>query len=128
MLDIHLTDFYSDIGKIFIYLYNRFPRQDTLWLMDICGEDNIDEYGLHSKRYLACLNSVLFLQEEGFLRYSDMEKQDGFNHSVLTLKAFKLLTSPTKESGTPLIDCIRLAAQQGSSTLMEEFVKEALFS
>lgn len=125
MLDIHLTDFYNDAGRILAWLYNNFPRPVTVWMVDICGPDEQDEYGLHSNRYISCYGTMLWLKEEGFLRYGDVEKQDAFNHCVLTQRGFSLLSGITEQlDGQPApANAIRDAIKEGSSTMMEQTIR-----
>ena len=125
MLDIHLTDFYNDTGRILAWLYNNFPRPVSVWMIDICGPDDEDEYGLHSNRHLACYGTMLWLQEEGFLRYGDIEKQECFNHCVLTQRGFSLLSGIQAQIDGQLspADAIRLAIKDGSSNQMEQCIR-----
>lgn len=126
MLDIHITEFYNDTARILVSLYRNFPRQVSLYVEDISGPDTPDDYGLHSDRHMACFSTVLWLAEEGILRYGDIERQLAFNHCVLTLDAFRLLSGFDPDGGPPLVDEIRLALQEGSSDMTEGLVKQLL--
>lgn len=128
MLDLHITEFYNDTGRIFNRLYSSFPRLITIWLDEISGPDTVDEYGMHSDRHMACYSTMLWLQEEGYLRYSDIEKEDGFNHCCLTQKGYGLMSGIIleNETGYRPIDRIRAALKEKSSTLMEEAVTDIL--
>ncbi|WP_422381621.1 hypothetical protein [Marinicellulosiphila megalodicopiae] len=107
-------------------LHATFPREDTLWLDDICTEDETDEYGMHSKRYMSCFGTVLFLEKEGFIRYSTQDGFNGFNHCVLTLKGFQNLNKFTEDGQTTAITDIRKAIRSGSSDTIEQAVKPVL--
>ena len=124
MLDIHITEFYNDCGKIFQLLYGQFPRPISLWTQDICGPDNTDEFGMHSERYLAAYATVLWLKEEGYLRFDDVDKKDAFNHCCLTETGFQSLIGmqQTANQDARPIDHIRLAVHEQSSDLMEQAV------
>lgn len=128
MLDIHITEFYNDTARILAFLYRHFPRRASLYVEDISGPDTPDEYGLHSERHLACFSTVLFLAEEGLIRYGDIERQVAFNHCVLTLDAFRLLSGFDPEGGPSLVDEIRLALKEGSSDMTEGLVKSLLYA
>lgn len=91
MADIHIDDFCRDSALILLQLFNVFPRPQAVYVEDISGPDEPDEVGLHSKRYMACLGTMLWLAEEGFLRYENMIYQDGIDQAVLTRKTFILL-------------------------------------
>ncbi|GGX62834.1 hypothetical protein [Saccharospirillum salsuginis] len=126
MLDIHITEFYNDMGRILASLYRHFPRQISLYVEDISGPDTPDEYGLHSERHLACFSTFLWLAEEGLIRYGDVERQVAFNHCVLTLDAFRLLSGFDPDGGPKLIDELRLAIQEGSSDMTEDTLRRLL--
>jgi len=120
MLDIHITEFYNDMARILVTLYRHFPRQVSLYTEDISGPDTPDEYGLHSDRHMACFNTLLWLSEEGLMRYGDHERTLAVNHCVLTLDGFRLLNAiDPVEGGVSRVDELRLALQQGSSDMTE---------
>lgn len=127
MIDIHITEFYTDVAKILINLYRCFPRQVSMYVEDISGPDTPDEYGLHSERHLACFNTFLWLREESLIRFGDIERQTAFNHSVLTLDAFRWLSSfDAVEGGPKLIDELHLALKEGTSDDVEQLVRALL--
>ena len=61
---------------------------------DVAGIDTPDEYGLHSPTYTAGFFAMIWLGEEGFLRFTDTIHQDGVDQACLTSKAFLRLTAP----------------------------------
>ena len=75
MADIHIEEFYKDAAIALVQLYNAFPRRVNLFVEDIAGPDEPDEFGLHSKRHMACFGTLLWLAEEGLLRYVDTIRQ-----------------------------------------------------
>ncbi|MDO3722509.1 hypothetical protein QVZ43_12330 [Marinobacter sp. chi1] len=97
MADIHVEEFYKDVAIALVQLYGSFPRRVNVFVEDIAGPDEPDEFGLHSKRHMACFSALLWLQEEGLLRYVDTIRQDALDQAVLTQKAFVRLSSPTLE-------------------------------
>ncbi len=128
MLDIHITEFYTDIGKIFFRLYKQFPRQISLWVDEICGPDTPDDYGLHSDRYMACYSAFVWLKDEGYIRYGDVERQDAFNHCCLTEKGYALLAGIDEllQSESRSIDKIAQALKEKSSTQMESAITQLI--
>lgn len=127
MLDIHITEFYNDVAKILVTLYRAFPRQVSVYVEDISGLDTPDDYGLHSERHLACFNTFLWLKEEGLIRYSDIEQQTAFNHVVLTLDAFRWLSSfDAVEGGPKFVDELQIALRDGTSDDVERMIKTLL--
>jgi hypothetical protein len=98
-----------------------------MYVEDISGIDTPDEYGLHSDRHLACFNTFLWLKDEGLIRYSDIETQMAFNHCVLTLDAFRWLSSfDAIEGSAKFIDELHIALTQGTSNDVEQMVKSLL--
>ncbi len=101
MSDIHIDDFYKDAASILVLLYSHFPRKITLYVDDISGPDMPDEFGLHSPRYDACFQTMLWLASTGYLDYGQMVYQDALDQACLTHKAFLLLNSALSGSGEP---------------------------
>ncbi|MDV3503382.1 hypothetical protein [Marinobacter sp. M-5] len=94
MADIHVEEFYKDAAIALVQLYNAFPRRINLFVEDIAGPDEPDEFGLHSKRHMACFGALLWLEEEGLLRYVDTIRQEALDQAVLTRDAFVRLSMP----------------------------------
>lgn len=93
MNDIHIEEFYHDIGLILSKLYSSFPRRVVLYVEDICGPDIPDEFGLHTDRYLSCLGAMAWLKDEGYIDFTSLVKQEAIDQAVLTQKSFLILTS-----------------------------------
>ena len=105
--DIHIDDFYKDAARILSVLYQFFPRPYTVYVADISGHDEPDEYGLHSDRHNACFSTMIWLADAGWLRYVDVINKDAIDQAVLTNKALSLLTTRSairfqpEEANTP---------------------------
>lgn len=97
MADINIENFYRHIAKILHILYTHFPTRAALYVDEVAGVDEPDEYGLHSPTYTAGYFAMLWLADEGFLSYADTIRQDGIDQAFLTHKAFLILTQPTDE-------------------------------
>lgn len=93
MADLHIEDFYRDVGKIFLHLFATFPRKTVLYVEDISGPDQPDEFGLHHPRFQACFGAMVWLAEHGFLSFDDTIGQEALDQAVLTRRAFLLLTA-----------------------------------
>jgi hypothetical protein len=93
MTDLHIDDFYKDVAAIFLRLYSQFPRKQILFVDDICKGEEADEFGLPSPRHLSCFSAMIWLGEEGFLRYDTPIRQEALDQAVLTEKGFLLLSS-----------------------------------
>lgn len=115
MADLHIDDFYKDAALVLLQLYQVFPRKAAIYVEDISGPDEPDEYGLHSKRYMACLSAMLWLAEQGYLSFESTIRQEAIDQAVLTHKGFTLLSSrcelDTKQAEVPAA----LVAQSGSN-------------
>ena len=68
MLDIHIDDFCKDSALSLKILYDAFPCNSDLLVDQIIGPDELDDFGLHSRRHQACLATMLWLADEGLIR------------------------------------------------------------
>ena len=98
MSDIHIDDFYRDCALIFLRLYNIFPRKVILYVDDITGPDDPDEFGLHSDRFMAGFSTLCWLAEQGYIQYETTIKQEALDQAVLSHKAFMMLSSRSELS------------------------------
>ena len=139
MTDIHIDDFYKDAAKILLHLYVTFPKPSSIYVEDISGADEPDEFGLHSDRHNACLSTMLWLAQSGYIHYVDMIRHEALDQAVLTQKAFLLLTAyseladshPNIQTETPPsvkeefssnIHQIRLALKSNSSVQIRKTI------
>lgn len=93
MSDIHIEEFYHDIGFIFARLYAAFPRRSNLYVEDITGPDQADEFGLHSERFLSGFSALVWLKEQGYIDFECTVKQESVDQAWLTEKSFLTLSS-----------------------------------
>jgi hypothetical protein len=93
MADLHIEDFYKDVGLILLHLYSTFPRKQILFVEDVSGAYTTDEFGLPSPRYVACFSAMVWLGEQGYLRYDSTIRQEALDQAVLSEKGFLLLSS-----------------------------------
>jgi len=98
MTGIHIDEFYADAARILVSLYGVFPRRVNLFVEDFCGSDEPDEYGIHSTRYQACFATMVWLGEEGYIRYQDTIRQDALDQAVLSGRCFSALISPSSQT------------------------------
>lgn len=87
MADLNLIDFYKDAALILVTLHRSFPRKMDLFVEDLIGPDPVDEFGMHTKRHEACLGAMLWLEQEGYLRYASTIRQEGVDQAVLSAVA-----------------------------------------
>lgn len=151
MADIHIEEFYRDTAIILVQLYNAFPRKVSLYVEDISGPDSPDEFGLHSRRHRACFGTMLWLAEEGHIRYQDTINQDAVDQVVLTQPAFTRLNAAVRTEALPAslagtypedtdglppaiqaefstnIHLLRVALKNGNSSLIADTVQAILF-
>jgi hypothetical protein len=112
--DLHIDDFYLDAGRVLLQLYQTFPRKTAIYVEDISGPDEPDEYGLHSKRYLACLSAMIWLAEQGYLSYESCIRQEAIDQAALSHKGFTLLSSRCE------LDRDQNGAQRVATSTMEQ--------
>jgi hypothetical protein len=94
MSDIHIDDFYKDSALVLSQLFAFFPRPTAVYVEDIAGPDQTDDFGLHSQRHMACLGAMLWLAQTGYLHYADTIRQEAIDQAVLSHKGFTLLSAP----------------------------------
>ena len=94
MADLHIEEFFGDAARVLVSLYRIFPRPVTLFVEDISGPDEPDEYGVHSHRHQACFATMLFLHNEGFVEYAETIRSEALDQASLSGKALSLLLSP----------------------------------
>jgi hypothetical protein len=143
MADIHIDDFYRDVATIFLRLYAIFPRKSTLYVEDICGPDQPDEFGLHHPRFQAGFSAIVWLAEHGYLNFQETIRAEALDQVVLSQKTFLLLTSRSSleplriaegdalppsvlEQTSSNIAQLRSALREGSSIRMQECVSYLL--
>jgi len=85
-MDLQIDDFYKDAASGLLMLYQAFPRKLALYVEDLIGREEPDEFGLPSKRHQACLGALLWLAEEGYLRFESTIAYDALDQAVLSEK------------------------------------------
>ena len=117
--DIHIDDFYRDTAKILLTLYMHFPRKMSLYVEDISGPDEQDEFGLHSPRHQATLHAMMWLAHAGYLDYDSLIRQEALENAVLSHRGFLTLNSPLEKTTDNSID-LKEADDNNSSAENEE--------
>lgn len=125
MLDVHIDDFFKDCAVILLHGFKFFPAKQTLYVEDICGPDEADEFGLHSPRHLAAFGAIIWLQEEGYIRFSEIDRQESVDEFVLASKAFtRLLHADNEDPTTNLAQKIEFVRLQGDSISLAHLMRE----
>ncbi len=91
-MDLQIDEFYKDAAAGLLQLYQAFPRKVGLYVEDLIGREEPDEFGLPSKRHQACLGALLWLADEGYLRYESTIHYDALDQAVLSEKGFLRLS------------------------------------
>ena len=128
MTDLHIDDFYRDCAMTLQQLYLLFPRRGSVFVEDLIGHDEPDEFGMHSRRYQACFAAMLWLADEGHLRYEATIRQDAIDQAVLTGRMFALLSAAPAHLTASRILGIRHALQAQSSSEIERVMTELMQS
>jgi hypothetical protein len=132
---LNLDDFCKDVARALVILSAVFPRPRDLFVEDVYQEEETDEFGMHSDRYVACFQALIWMREEGFVRYSNTLRIDAIEQAVLTGRALALLIQPTSLEGVSaavaieentLLHRIRQALQDGSSTAIRLLVMDLI--
>ncbi len=103
MSDIHIDDFYKDAAKILLQLYAVFPRMAAVYVEDISGPDQPDEYGVPDDRFMACFSTMIWLADENYIRYVDTIRQEAIDQATLTEKGFIMLCSRSSLTQEPAL-------------------------
>jgi hypothetical protein len=109
-MDLQIDDFYKDAASGLLALYQAFPRKMALYVEDLIGREEPDEFGLPSKRHQACLGALLWLAEEGYLRFESTIAYDALDQAVLSEKGFMRLSRGIPhalQEGEPLPPSVR---------------------
>ncbi|MZR61649.1 hypothetical protein [Alcanivorax sp. DP30] len=123
MSHLHIDDFSHDVARILMQAYMRFPSPGALYVEDVIGPTEVDDVGLHSSRHMACLGAMIWLADEGFIRYEATIFHEGLEQAVLTNKAFVLLTALSElrvDSPDPQLPA---TVQHEKATLAEQFIQ-----
>ncbi|KAF1068362.1 MAG: hypothetical protein GAK45_01382 [Pseudomonas citronellolis] len=91
-MDLQIDEFYKDAASAMLALHQAFPRKIALYVEDLIGREETDEFGLPSKRHQACLGALLWLGEEGYLRFDSTIRFEAIDQAVLSEKGFLRLT------------------------------------
>ncbi|WP_271407855.1 hypothetical protein [Pseudomonas sp. Q1-7] len=91
-MDLQIDDFYKDCASGLLQLYQAFPRRIALYVEDLIGPSEPDEFGLPSKRHESCLGALLWLADEGYLRFDSTLRFEALDQAVLTEKGFLRLS------------------------------------
>lgn len=140
MLDVHIDDFFKDCATIFLIGFRQFPREQVLFVEDISGPDDVDEFGLHSPRHMAAFGAVQWLREEEYIRFGSEDGAKSVDEFVLTSKAMRILLRPAfsaeeakalnadYDPTQTLIQLLEYARLQGDSTLLQQLLQTHLFN
>lgn len=127
--DLHIDDFCKDIAKTFILLYKRFPKKTALYVEDISGPDEPDEFGLHSQRFEAGFSALVWLKESGYIWYGSTVRQEAIEEATLSHRGFTFLSSFDRNSHSDIgsknirrIDCIKAALKNVSSEELKSLI------
>ncbi|MFT5082784.1 MAG: hypothetical protein ACI9Y1_000817 [Lentisphaeria bacterium] len=127
--DLHIDDFCKDTAKILIALYKRFPSKSTIFVEDISGPDEPDEFGLHNPRFEACFAAMLWLKETDYITFNQTIRQEAIEEATLSHRSFSMLSALEIESGNlhdlnfnpdsprviRRIDCLKNTLKTGTS-------------
>lgn len=127
MADIHIADFYRDCATILAQLYRTFPRKTQLFVDDIAGPAQPDEFGLPSPRHQACFATMVWLAEAGYISYLTNIRQEALDQVTLSHTGFTLLSSSSlipnpEQPGATHITTLRKALKSGATDQLQSAV------
>ncbi len=121
--DLNIQDFCHYSANILIFLLERFPQKQTLYIDDI-SDSAVDEFGMRSDSFFTAIASTQWLAEEQFIRYSQQVKQEAFDDVVLTAQGLRALFARTTATNLSLADALRAAKNEPTQQML--LVLEAL--
>ena len=68
-MDLQIDDFYKDAAGGLLALYQAFPRKIALYVEDSDRPGRAGRVRPSSKRHQSCLGALLWLADEGYLRF-----------------------------------------------------------
>ncbi len=104
-MDLQIDDFYKDAAAGMLLLYQSFPRKIGLYVEDLIGREEPDEFGLPTPRHQSCLGTLLWLADEGYIRFDSTIGYDALDQATLSEKGFLRLSRGLPhliEDGEPL--------------------------
>jgi hypothetical protein len=128
MLDVHIDDFFSDTAVILLSGLQNFPAPQILFIEDMCGPDDTDEFGLHSPRHLAALGAIQWLRDEGYVRFGVIDRQESVDDFVLTSKSFSRLIKVLRDSGEPVFLELTNARKEGDSIRLRQLMTDCIIN
>lgn len=126
MIDVNIDDFYRDMATVLLALYQQFPRKITLYVDDICGPDEVDDFGLHSPRYLSALGAMVWLGDEGYIRYEQIAREEALDFACLSQKGFSKLIRPL--DGSTLAQQLHNARSAGDTLTLRRLIEQHILS
>lgn len=96
--DFHIDDFYRDCARILLQLYRYFPRRSLIYVEDIAGPGETDDFGLACDRHQSCFGAMLWLAEQHYLSFSNPVGQEAIDQAVLSQRGFNLLANLETEA------------------------------
>ncbi|GAB3394772.1 hypothetical protein [Azotobacter armeniacus] len=91
-MDLQIDDFHKDAAAGLLRLHQAFPRKIALYVENLIGREEPDEFGLPSRRHQSCLSALLWLAEEGYLRFDSTIRHEALDQAVLSEKGFLRLS------------------------------------
>lgn len=91
-MDLQIDDFYKNAAAGMLLLYQSFPRKIGLYVEDLIGREEPDEFGLPTPRHQSCLGTLLWLAEEGYIRFDSTIGYDALDQATLSEKGFLRLS------------------------------------
>ena len=91
-MGLQIDGFYKDAAAGMLLLYQSFPRKIGLYVEDLIGREEPDEFGLPTPRHQSCLGTLLWLAEEGYIRFDSTIGYDALDQATLSEKGFLRLS------------------------------------
>lgn len=126
MADLHIEEFHKHCVAILLQLYSVFPRKATVFVEDIIGPEEKDEFGLNSDLHTSCFSTMIWLADEGYLRYESTILHEAVDQAVLTQLAMTRLAKLNPEAGLSTAEQLVSVMRNKSSTALSALCESLL--
>ncbi len=98
-----------------------------MFVEDIAGPVTTDEFGVPGDRFVACFGTLLWLAEEGYLRYDETIRMEAIDQAVLTGALLRCADDARRRTDRSLDDTLPASVRSERSTYIHR-LRDALKS
>ena len=119
--DLQIDEFCRNVARALLRVHSAFPQPIVLFVEDLIGTTEVDEFGLHPPEHRACFSALLWLGSEQYLRFGETIKQEALDQVVLTERTL-LKLHRSGAANRPHLEAMRGALKARSSSQLRAAV------